>query len=430
MISYFRIMNFRSIIDTVLDLRFGEGKAPNGYKGMDTFAFLSTGTRERVIPVQALYGANASGKTNIIRAIRVLQQIILGNEGIKGKFQPNKIASKQATTCFELSFYAHHQSFRYKLEYDKTHIVHEALELVGENAMTLFDVQNGSVDAMHIATELYTPAKLTEIFRVECANSNGLQQVPFISKLATHYPGLDKRISEAYAFFNRSLFVFTKNSFLLSDGIDALTENDNDQTAVDFVIDRITRLIQKLDIGIQQIVVERTTCPNEEINLQVSEKFPVYAKREDGTNDQDRIRTRHIDSNGEDVWFNFNEESAGTQLVAGLLCILLKGLDDGSVIFVDELDNSLHSFVFREMVRLFKDKRYNKKNAQIVFTAHNTDVLEDRNMRVSEVGIVSKTMSDGTTIMRLSDFKGIRNVIDFRKQYLAGAFSGIPFPYV
>jgi len=79
---------------------------------------------------------------------------------------------------------------------------------------------------------------------------------------------------------------------------------------------------------------------------------------------------------------------------------------------------------------MFKDKRYNTTNAQLIFTTHNTDIMEYASMRVSEIGIVKKTLKKGTTFARLSDFTGVRNVTNFRKQYLDGLYGGTPFPYI
>jgi AAA15 family ATPase/GTPase len=79
---------------------------------------------------------------------------------------------------------------------------------------------------------------------------------------------------------------------------------------------------------------------------------------------------------------------------------------------------------------MFKDKRYNKRNAQLVFTAHNTDILDVDVLRISEVAIVRKNIKEGTSLRSLSSFEGIRNVTNFRKQYLSGAFSGIPHSYI
>ena len=116
--------------------------------------------------------------------------------------------------------------------------------------------------------------------------------------------------------------------------------------------------------------------------------------------------------------------------MASLLALCLYSLENGLTLCIDELDKSLHSRLLIEIVRMFKDKRYNKTNAQLVFTAHNTDVLDDDLMRISEVGFINKTEKTGSTIKRISDFDGKRNVNNFRKQYLDGLFAGVPYPYI
>ncbi|MEG3023148.1 MAG: ATP-binding protein, partial [Akkermansia sp.] len=142
------------------------------------------------------------------------------------------------------------------------------------------------------------------------------------------------------------------------------------------------------------------------------------------------INTYHTDIEGEEVKFNLREESEGTQILFGVLALILMVLEEGNTLIIDELDSSLHPLIVRELVRLFKDKTYNEKNAQLIFTTHTTDLLDDDLMRVSEVAIVNKTLKKGTTARRLSQFEGIRNVTNFRKRYMEGAFKGIPYPYI
>ena len=72
MLSAFKIKNFKSILDLNLDFKFDEGKAPNGYKELDTVVFLEPKRNNRYIPCLSIYGANASGKTNIIKKRRIL----------------------------------------------------------------------------------------------------------------------------------------------------------------------------------------------------------------------------------------------------------------------------------------------------------------------------------------------------------------------
>jgi AAA15 family ATPase/GTPase len=127
---------------------------------------------------------------------------------------------------------------------------------------------------------------------------------------------------------------------------------------------------------------------------------------------------------------DFDDESEGTKRLVCLLGVMLSALEQGHVLVVDELDNSIHPMLFVELVRLFKEKRYNSHNAQLIFTTHNTDIMDRDLMRISEIAIVGKNSKRGTTIARISDFEGIENVTKFRKLYLQGRFSGIPYPYI
>ena len=80
---------------------------------------------------------------------------------------------------------------------------------------------------------------------------------------------------------------------------------------------------------------------------------------------------------------------------------------------IDELDRSLHSLVFQQIVQMFTNKRYNTQNAQLILTAHNTDLLDADILRISEIDFVNKTKKKGTTIQRLVEFSDVRNVTNF-----------------
>jgi AAA15 family ATPase/GTPase len=147
------------------------------------------------------------------------------------------------------------------------------------------------------------------------------------------------------------------------------------------------------------------------------------------------IRSVHNNTHGVPVEFNFvAEESEGTKRAASLVGVMLACLKGGKALFVDELENSLHPLLVKELIRLFKDKRYNQEGSQLVFTTHNTDILDHSILRLGEVAIVRKTPAGGTLVQRLVDFKedglDVRNVTNFRKQYLDGFYSGIPHPAI
>ena len=100
--------------------------------------------------------------------------------------------------------------------------------------------------------------------------------------------------------------------------------------------------------------------------------------------------------------------------------------------FVDELDKSLHPILVRSLLNLFVDRGRNRNGARLVFTTHCTDLMDDSILRVSEVGIVANGAKTGTRVRRLADLRAegmdIRNVTDFRRNYLDGFYSGVPYP--
>ena len=426
MLSYFTIKNFKSILDLTLDLSFAEGKAPNGYEESEFLPFV--GTKTRYVPTLALFGANASGKTNILYALKAFQGIIA--RGVVGLYIPNKLNPKYNSTTFEVGVDLEGKKYIYSIEYNQDGIIHEGLYKKNKEEV-IFEIQNGETSFDGIATKEYTSQRLKEIFKVECQNENKQQWLPFLTCLCKNYKRLNNIVISVGNYLLAGVEVYVQNNIPLPVGLEKLAKIDTPET-ISEAFNKITTILKKLDIDINKMTLERKyqtiEDPNKPINIEAKEG--TFFGRKNNMLIMDEIRSYHTDTNGNEVVFNFSEESEGTRTLSGLLGICLSALEDGKIVFIDELENSLHPCLLKEVIRLFKDKRYNTKNAQLVFTAHNTDILDDDLIRVSEVGIVNKTMKKGSTIKRISDFEGIRNVYNFRKQYLNGLFSGLPYPYI
>lgn len=429
MLSSFYIQNFKSIIDLNIDLSFIEGKAPNGYKNLDYYPFLADEKGNRFVPTLALYGANGSGKTNAIIALAFFKNIL--TNGIIGCYVPNKLNKKYNSTKFEIKFTLNQNIYCYSIEYDQEHISKEFLTKNKKNEI-LFKIDNNNINFKNITTSEYTSDRLKQIYLIECSDENKNQQLPFLTCLAKNYKLLNSEVFEVFKYLISKIEIYETNTIPISYGLDILAKNENTEN-LNEAFYRITEILKKLDIDITKMTMNRDY---QIINNNLSQKIqttpnnPFFYKQEGNKIFRDYIRTYHLDISGNEIDFNFKEESFGTQTLAGIIGICLSALENGKIVCIDELDRSLHSRLLIEIVRLFKDKRYNKTNAQLIFTAHNTDILDDDFMRVSEVGIINKNKIDGSTIKRLAEFKEIRNVTNFRKQYLEGSFSGIPFPYI
>ena len=426
MIATFGIKNYRSILDMSVGLRFAEGKAPNGYMTWDTLPFLEAPKGERLIPCLALFGANASGKTNVIRALATLQRAVLGKA--VECYEPNKLHDDKGGTVFEMTLFIGDDAFVYTLDYNGTEIRHERLL---KNGKSLYAVTHLKGDfSKQVRAENYTVDRLQSILDVECSDGNGRQIFTLLKRVGENYKGLNSDLLNVFRYIKTKLLVLQDNNIPLPTSVENLKKYyDGDrEKALGAIVD----LIRKLDVDIKNIEIKR-----EEVDKSKGRPVNViYRELPDNSHyEVIDIKSHHANVHGEIVQFDFiAEESEGTLRLAGLIGGMLFALKGGHILVVDELDGSLHSLLLRELLRLFKDKRYNTKGAQLVFTTHNTDILDDDILRVSEVAIIRKTLHSGSMIKRIVDFKAegrdVRNVTNFRKQYLEGFYSGVPHPAI
>lgn len=428
MIKSFTVQNFKSILDLTLDFSYSEGKAPNGYEEMETLPFLEIVKNKkkpiRLVPCMALYGANAAGKSNIIYALYTLKTIIYN--GIENLYTPNKLNYKYETTTFILEIYIKNILYKYELQYNNTTILKEILLVDNKK---IYSINNGILEAKKIITTTYDTKKLKEIYQVECCNADKMQQKTFLHIIAKNYAGLNKFIYDFAAYINLNIQILGHPDFPVIAGLDMLEKYCGQDKQQAF--NNIVNILRKFDFDITKMKFEEELIAEnikDGLNKQnISGELFVR----DNKLYTNKIYSYHKDINNNEVEFDFRkEESLGTNILAGLLGPILATLHLGSVLCIDELERSIHPLVLREIIKMFKSKRYNKNNAQLIFTAHNTDILDDDILRVSEICFTSKNIEDGTTIRKASSFKGIRNVNNFRKKYLHGEFSAIPCPYI
>ncbi len=422
MITHFNITNFRSIQKMEIDFTFAEGKAPNGYREMPYHPFLSD-KNIRTVPCLALYGANASGKTNIIKAFWTLQEI-LGKGLTANLHNPNVLQDCDETTIFEIIFSFNGQVFNYTLAYNDTHITREVLKC---DEVLVFSIFEKVIDFTHISTAEYTQKMLKKFHSVESLDKNEHFKKPFLSVMGKNYAPLNTKVTDAYTYLTTKLEIHLNNELPLEKAMRNLADMENNQE-IDDAFQRIVALLKTLDIGISRIEYDRKEL--HKFPLKLTRGAEYYIEKEAAKLIETKMKSYHFNHANEEIALSFFEESLGTRKLTPLIALILHVLDDGLVLIIDELECSIHPLLLAELLRLFKDKRYNKHNAQLIFTTHNTDVMDHELMRVSEIGIVNKTKKYGSRIVRISDFDDTRNVTRFRKQYLSGTFSGIPFPYI
>ena len=192
------------------------------------------------------------------------------------------------------------------------------------------------------------------------------------------------------------------------------------------VLHEIVEIIRELDVDILAININEFEVNQEDPEIKKARAAGVVIQKKIIT-----INSTHQNQDGKSEIFDFmNQESDGTIRLAAMVGRCLLALKTNGVLCVDELERSLHPILVRELLKLFQMRDYNSGAAQLIFTTHLVQLLDDSILRLSEVAIVDKNRQRGTKVKRLIEMRNageqIRNVTNFRKRYLKGYYSGVP----
>ena len=390
MIKRFEIHNFKSIIDIDLDFLYNERK-PNGYnpKENEEIYYHQANSKNKLIPVGAFFGANASGKTNILNAISTLQQILVfDNIKLFNPCRLNDIENKN--TIFELELIIDKKDCIYAIEYNEEQIVREKFVV---NNKTIFEIKNGRINNK----------ELEEKFKLSCINNNK-QNITFIKILSQNYQNFIKEATNFYNFVVRKIKIFYTNQF------------PNSVSIKQGGFEEIINCLYKFD---NKIVKAEYIEEQEIIDRIEKENVKIEVKKDN------EVKTFHKNINGDLIEFNLIEESLGTRTLFSLLGFWLRALKEGEVIFFDEIEKSLHPLLVKSLIKMFKTTQYNSQKSQLFFTTHCIEIMNE--LRKTEIYIFNNTTKNGTTIQRLNKIEGVRNITDFSKQYMNGEYGGIPY---
>lgn len=199
--------------------------------------------------------------------------------------------------------------------------------------------------------------------------------------------------------------------------------------------DDIRELIKRLDLGIEDVMVEKTILPPE---IQLPEHVPealrsaVAALTNMPGGEFYAVRTVHAGAgNGSShplgETFDLDKhESEGTKKLFAMAGPLVGALKDGQVLVIDELDARLHPMMTREIVNLFNSKQTNPQHAQLIFTTQDTNLLDNRLLRRDQVWFTEKDRESATQLYSLAEFK-VRNDEAFERNYIQGRYGAVPF---
>lgn len=378
------------------------------------------GTDLSALPSAIIYGANASGKTNFLKAFSFLRSAILqshthGNpEGgvprIPFKLDPLAAAE---TTSLEAEFIIDGVRVQYGFECDDDSFTAEWMYSYPEGKRRkLFERSGNKVE---FGSHFKGPKKIL----VDLMRANSL----FIS---TATQNDHEELSKIVAFFRRTRF---------SMNVAVAKELINNTFKKDQVDPRTIEFLKSIGTGITGFRQKDIEVP-ESVRLMTKE-FVSLARKHMGENaiveeDQsDRLRDvsiefSHAGVSGEPCYFGLERESSGTRRLVLMMNTIFKALDQGNLVVIDELDASLHTFAAAQILELFENPKINRNGAQLIATTHDTNLLSLSRLRRDQIWFCEKDEAGASHLFPLSDIKS-RPTDNFEQGYLEGRYGAIPY---
>jgi hypothetical protein len=231
--------------------------------------------------------------------------------------------------------------------------------------------------------------------------------------------GGDNKIAKIVFEWFQRLKLFYSNAFVnkLSATVDYI---ESDKTKKEKILD----LVRQSDVSIKDFdfAINEEKKHNELFNSTLSDddlvtkSINVYTKHDFYSKKWEKIT---------DISINLNSESAGTKRLFQMFGPIVEALENGSVVFIDEIDAKLHPLLARTLIAPFNSRYNNPKNAQLICNTQNLLLLDDQ-IRHDQIFFVEKDEYGRSSIYCLSDFKDVKSDDNIVKQYVLGAYGAIP----
>ena len=370
------------------------------------------GIEEGILPAAAIYGANASGKTNVLRAVQFMQTAVRDSQAHWNPGQPialEPFAGKSVLpSSFSVDFLLDEVRYQYGFTALPEAIVKEWLYAYpsGKKQTWFLRDRNQPISfGQKLQGENRTIERLTRpnsLFLSAAAQNNHEMLSPIYKWFSRWYP-LPEDAQVAIG----------QTARVLHGSADLQRE--------------LARLLSMADLGITDIDIETSALPTQakEVLAQLAEflKAPKITPRVEEGLREVRFFHRIGDS---PVAFRVDQESKGTVAFFCLLVPVLAALSVRAVVWADELDRSLHPLLALDIIRMFTVPSNNRSSAQLIFNTHDTNLLSAGVLRRDQIWFTEKQRDGASKLYPLTDFKP-RKEENLENGYLQGRYGAIPF---
>lgn len=418
------------------------------FKERTTFSMLASPERRfshriakvkttKILPIAAMFGGNASGKSNFIQAMGFIKNFVAC--GLAKLDEPIPVTpfrldpKNEKSPCeFSLLFTLQNTIYEYTIIVDSKRVYEEKLIKI-QKAIEKVIYSRVRNDDEEFGWDVFMLKTIPEYKKLNYILKTSADNRLFLSSVASQ-KGLEY-FQSVYDWFDKQFIIISPKYTPFN--LISFTNQESKNTLI------FNEMLSLFDTGIQALEKEEISLNDETqvaqgIFPQMRDEMPtalpsiinsvdVNTLEDDGTK-MHRLLAQHKNVSGDARNFSLSHESDGTRRLLHLLPIFLMNQD--TVFIIDELDRSLHTLISHRFIELFLSKIDEDSRNQLIFTTHNVLLMDQDLLRRDEMWIVDKNSMGESSLSAINDYEAIRFDTDLRKKYLAGRFGGIPRNYV
>ncbi|MFK5968985.1 MAG: ATP-binding protein [Candidatus Marithrix sp.] len=424
MLLEFSVKNFLSIKDEVIFSLY----ASNEIKGHEKRNLINVAKQQHILKTAVIYGANASGKSNFIKAMGFMHSVIANSLKLNPEepivpsqsypsFQLNS-KSEKAPLEMEVSFLYQDVYYRYGFVLDANKIHSEWLYFAPEESELLL-YERSFKGGIYVYED-------SEYLQIKKDFSDALpNNTLLLVGLAKFTDSQARRVME---WMGNTFNVIASPDEEAYEGFTHSKLDDKDYHS------HILEFLKVADVGIDDVVLKSVTADEilKDIPKKQRKKLLKKLKQQDFFESKvKQIIFQHniFDDEGKVIGikdWGLDNESAGTRKLFALSGPLIETLRNGEILIIDELDAKLHPMMMRFILNLFHSQEHNPHNAQLIFATHDTQLLNPCFFRRDQIWFTEKNSYGATELYSLANFD-LDDETDFSRDYFQGRYSAVPF---
>lgn len=415
MLIEFSVANYRSLKDRqTFSMSMAKGDELAQSNCFEVFAPGSL----KLLRSAAIYGPNASGKSNFLDALDTMKRIVLksasnhqrGDTLPVAPFRLNR-ANTALPSEFEVTFAVDTVRYQYGFAASSQRIQEEWLIAYPKGRPQRWFARVWDKDNEQYHWELGSLLTGEKQLWQKSTRENALF-------LSTAVQLNSQQLQPVYDWFKHTLRMTNVPGWSPSFSA-SLCESDDKKQVLDF--------LRAADLSIDDILVEKEPFDPDTLPGDMPNSVKTMLAEEMKDKSVLDIKTVHTSTEGDRVVFNFDEESDGTRKLFSFAGPWIDSLTNGYVLFIDELHDNLHPSLVQFLVQLFHNDKTNPHNAQLVFTTHETSILNQDVFRRDQIWFCEKDEGQASTLFPLTDFSPRKGRENLELAYLSGRYGALPF---